>query len=596
LTSWNNLPGDYGAWSGISVFTYLLFPSNSDVKAVEKKMQAMFDTYIRPIVPPESNLRVEFVLEPLIRIHLYSTTPDEPEPTGSISFVYIFSLVALFLVLISSINYINLATARSSRRANEVSIRKVVGSGRGQLIVQFLSESVVLTLVSLVLSIIIVIIFLPDFNMLCSKSFDLHVIFSRAILLVLFGIMLMVSILGGSFPAFVLSGFTPVSVLKSDATLSLPGGLLRKILVVFQFAVSVLMIICTLVISRQLKFLQTMDRGFDENNVIALQLNGLMNQKYPVLKQYLLENPDIKYVTSTDSPVGSGSGKSYFNVETDQGMSQKIINCAVVDYDFIKTLGIKIIKGRDFQQDMLSDTLAGVIVNETFVNQMGWSEPIGKKVETGNFNGISARVIGVMHDYHQAGMYNETGSFILINRIRNSIVYLKLRGNNVQETLDYINKRWTEVFPGETFTYTFLTDRFNMQFEADERRGHIFTLFTLLAIIIACLGLFGLVSYTVEQRTKEIGIRKVFGAHEGSILKLILKDFLLLVSIGIIIAVPVAYYLMSQWLQKYVYRTGIGMAVIATSALLTVLITFFTIIYKAYMASVINPADSIRTE
>ena len=339
-----------------------------------------------------------------------------------------------------------------------------------------------------------------------------------------------------------------------------------------------------------------MDQGFDQKNVISLQLNQAMVQKYPVLKQVLLDNPNIKYVSGTNTPIGEGSGKLLFNVESDQGMSQRGVNFVVVDHDFVETLGIKIIKGRDFQQDMTSDTLTGIVVNETFVKRMNWTEPIGKKIELGDANTLRARVIGVMQDYHQTGMYNEIESLLLAYRTRQNVVYIKLTGNDTQPTLSYIEAKWKEVFPGQPFTYTYLSERFNRQFEADEKRGLIFTLFTILAILIACLGLFGLASYMVEQRTKEIGIRKVFGANESIILRLISKDFLILVTIGIVIAVPIAYLFMSNWLENYVYRTKIGLPLFIIAALLTLLITFITISYKAYQAAIMNPANSLKTE
>lgn len=595
VASWKNLPGDYGAWYSIGAFTYLLFPENFDRKASEIKMQGLYNDYIKPFVG-EQNLKVEFILEPVTRIHLYSTNASEPEPTGSITYVFIFSIVALFLVLIAIMNYMNLATAGSAHRAREVGIRKVAGSGRAALILQFLSESVIFTFLSVLISLIVLVVLLPKFNILAAKSFSLDVVHSPAVLLSLTGIILLAGIFGGSYPAFFLSRFCPEKVLKGDTTQGPAGSRFRKILVVIQFAVSSIMIICTLVIFKQLNYIEKMDQGYDQNNVISLFINPPMVKKYPVLKQILLDYPDIKSVTSTDAGVGSGSNKSWFNVETDQGMPQKIFDCALVDHDFIKTLGIKIVKGRDFQQDMPSDTLTGVIVNEAFVNQMGWLEPIGKKIETGNFNGIRARVIGVMHDYHQKGMYNDIESLILIWRPVNSIVYIRHSGRNTTKTLDYIGNRWKEVFPGEPFEYKFLSERFKSQFAGDEKRGLIFTIFTLLAILIACLGLFGLVSYMVEQRTKEVGIRKVFGADEIMILKLISTDFLILVSAGIIIGIPVAYYFMKNWLQNYVYRTSIGLSLILAAAILTILITFITIIFKAYQAAIMNPARSIRME
>jgi len=591
----NNLPKQIGSWGNFGVFTYLLMPEGVDVDAFETKMQGMYDAHMKTIFEP-LHITIEYIMEPITRIHLYSTNAGEPEPTGSITYVYIFGIIALFLVLIAAMNYMNLATARSAGRAREVGMRKVVGSRRSTLIAQFLSESVVLTIISLILSIILLIILLPKFNMLAGKSFSLSILYSPVVVISFIGVIIVAGIIGGSYPAFFLSRFSPVTVLKGEITKGSAGSLFRKILVVIQFTISVVMIVCTLIVFRQLNYLKTMDQGFNQDNVLTLQLNRGLVRKYPVLKQALLENENIRYVTSTNTPVGEGSGKVIFNVETDQGMVQRGVNFAVVDHDFIDALGIRMIEGRDFQQDMPSDTLLAVVVNETLANRLGWQDPIGKKVELGDENTLRASVIGMMADYHQTGMYNEIESLMLVYRELGNIIYVKLSGNNTGQTISFIESKWNEVFPDQPFSYTFLKERFNRQFETDEKRGLIFTLFTILAILIACLGLFGLASYMVEQRTKEVGIRKVFGANEGVIIRLISKDFLILVSISIVIALPVAYYFMNNWLQNYVYRTKIGVMLLILAALLTVVITFITISYKAYQAAIMNPASSIRTE
>lgn len=594
LASRTNLPEQIGSWGNFGVFTYLLFPEGLDVKAFEEKMQGMYAAYMEAIFGPV-NVKVEYLLEPIREIHLYSTKEGEPEPTGSITYVYIFAIVAIFLVLIAAMNYMNLSTARSSGRAREVGLRKVVGSRRGPLVLQFLSESVIFTVLSLAISIILLMALLPKLNLLAGKSFDSNVIFSPVVLLGMLGVVLLVGFIGGSYPAFFLSRFSPVTVLKGELTHGTAGSLFRKILVVIQFAVSVIMIVCTLVVFRQLNYLKNMDQGFDQKNVLSLDLNGPMAMKYPVLKQALLENPNVLYVSSTSTRLGEGSGKLLFDVETDQGMVQRGINFAIADHDFVEALGIKMVQGRDFQKDMPSDTLTGVIVNETFVRRMGWDEPIGKKVEAGDENTLRARVVGVMKDYHQTGMYNEIESLLLAYRTLNNIVYIKVSDENVEQALSHIESSWKEVFPDQPYSYTFLSERFNRQFESDEKRGLIFTLFTVLAILIACLGLFGLASYTVEQRTREIGIRKVFGANEGTILKLVTRDFIILSLISIVIAFPVAWYFMSKWLENYVYKSSMGPVVFILAGVLTLVITFATISYKAYQASVSNPAEAIST-
>ncbi len=595
LASRSNLPEQIGSWGNFGVFTYLLFPEGLDVKAFEKKMQGMYAAYMEPIFGPV-NVKVEYILEPIKEIHLYSTKTGEPEPTGSITYVYIFGIVALFLLLIAAMNYMNLATARSASRAREVGLRKVVGSRRGALIMQFLSESTIFTLISLIISIVLLMALMPKFNLLAGKSFDLGVLYSPVVLMSLVAVILLVGFLGGSYPAFFLSRFSPVTVLKGEITQGSAGSLFRRILVVIQFTVSVIMIVCTLVVFRQLNYLKNMDQGFDQKNVLSLDLNGPMARKYPVLKEALLEDPNILYVTSTSSRVGEGSGKLLFNVETDQGMAQRGINFAIADHDFVETLGIKMVQGREFQADMPSDTLSGVIVNETFVKRMGWSDPIGKKIEAGDENTLRARVVGVMKDYHQTGMYNEVESLLLAYRTLNNIVYVKISDDNVEQALSHIESSWKEIFPDQPYSYTFLTERFNRQFEADEKRGLIFTLFTILAILIACLGLFGLASYTVEHRTREIGIRKVFGASESTIIKLVTREFVILSLISIVLAFPVAYYFMSKWLENYVYRSSIGSLLFIIAGLLTLVITFATISYKAYQAASTNPADSVKTE
>ncbi len=464
ITARNNLPKQIGSWGNFGVFTYLLLPQNLDVKAFETKIQGMYDAYMKQIFGP-INIKIEYILEPIKRIHLYSTNANEPEPTGSITYVYIFGIVAIFLILIAAMNYMNLATARSTRRAREVGLRKVVGSRRSALVMQFLGESVALTLISLIISIILMIVLLPKFNLLAGKSFSPEILYSPVVLISLLGIVLITGIFGGSYPALFLSRFSPVTVLKGEITQGSAGSLFRKILVVIQFSISVAMIVCTLVVFRQLNYLKNKDQGFDQKNVVSLQLNNReMIRKYPLLKQLMLGNEDIKYVTSTNTPMGEGSGKLVFNVETDQGMSQRGINFTVVDHDFVETLGIKIVQGRDFQKDMPSDTLNGVLVNETFVKRMGWSDPIGKKIEAGDENTLRARVVGVIADYHQTGMYNEIESLLLAYREFNNILYIKLSGNNTEQTLSFIESKWKEVFPDQPFAYTYLSERFNRQF------------------------------------------------------------------------------------------------------------------------------------
>lgn len=593
LISTKNLPKEYGSWIGFGIcYTYILFPENFDVKSFEVKLREIWPKYMAKIAPEIKGNSFEYILEPLTRIHLYSTNSDEPEPTGSITYVYTFSIVALFLILIAIMNYINLATARSAKRAREVGLRKTVGARRSSLVLQFLSESTIFTITSLLFSMVLLILLLPQFNAIAGKSFDLNILLSPVFILCLLGMIVLIGIIGGSYPAFYLSRFRPTTVLKGEITQGSAGGTFRKILVVIQFTSSIVMIVCTLMVYKQISYMKTKDQGFDQKNIISFRFDREMKHEYSVLKQSLLENPNVQFVTSTNHYVGEGSGKMIFELETDEGMSPKSADDLAVDHDFIETFGIKMLKGRDFQEDIPSDTLTGVVINEALAKRMNWSDPIGKRVELGGH--IQGRVIGLMKDYHYTGMYSKVESLILIYRPCNDVMYVKLNEQDIPGALRFIESKWKSIFPEKPFEYSFLTDRFNQQFKADEKRGLIFSLFTVLAIMIACLGLFGLVSFMVEQRTKEIGIRKVVGASEGEIIWLISKEFLILVSISIIIAIPIAFVLTNWWLQYYMYRTNIGFSAFISASMIILIITTLTISWRVYRVLILNPAISLK--
>jgi putative ABC transport system permease protein len=596
LASRTSLPDQIGNWGNFGVFTYLLLPEGTDFRELERKLQTMYERYMAEIFE-RMNINIVYNLEPVTWIHLHSDHAGEPEPTGSIAYVYIFGIVALFLVIIAAMNYMNLATARSLKRAREVGMRKVLGSGKGRLVMQFLAESTTLTVVSLILSIIVLGLLLPEFNRLAGKNFEPVILYSPRFVASLLFIVVLLGITGGSYPALYLSRFNPVKVLKGEVSRGSSGNLLRKALVVTQFTISVVMIICTLVVFRQLNFLKGKDLGYRMENVIGIQLNNNeMVQRSRVFKQALLENRNIESVTTTNARMGEGSPKIIFNMETDEGMEERGINFAVVDHDFVKTLGIEIISGRDFRPDMPADTLLAVIVNETLARRMNWNEPLGKRVDVGDGSMLKASVVGVMKDYHQTGIYNEIESLMLVYRYNNPFVYVRLNQEKIQDAVRHIETVWDEMFPGVPFTYQFLSDRFSDQFGSDEKRGFIFTLFTILAILISCLGLLGLVSYMVEQRKKEIGIRKVFGAGEPVIISLICRDFLLLVSISMLIAFPVAYYFMNRWLEDFVYRIHPGFTVFLMAAAITISLTFLTVIFRAWNAAIANPVRSLRVE
>jgi putative ABC transport system permease protein len=596
LVSRNSLPREMGSWGTFGVFTYLLLQEGEDVAQFQEKIEEMYGRYMASIFEG-IGITVEYELMPLTRIHLHSDNPGEPQPTGSIQYVLIFSVVAFFLILIATLNYINLATARAAKRAKEISLRKVTGSSRRLLVVQFLTESSLLTFFSMVLSILLLIILLPQLNMLSGKSFTLHVLGRPMMILSILGIMILAGILGGTYPAIYLSRFSPVQVFKGVTQSGRSRGIFRKVLAGIQFTISAAMIACTLVVIHQLNFMQNKEQGWNMEGIVTLQLpDNEPIRQMALLKDKLLENPRIELATLTNTPIGAGSGKVIFNMETSGGMEPRGINFVVVDHDYIETMGIEVIDGRDFSIDFIGDTLTGVLVNETLAERLNWEEPLGKRVQLGDGGQIMATVIGLIKDYHQTGMYNEVESLMLVYRTDNPLMYVKLSESNTDAALGYMQEQWEEIFPGKPFEYEFLADQFMEQFSSDRTRRTVFAGFTILTIVIACLGLFGLASYTTERRTREIGIRKVFGASISSVLMMIVREFLILVLIAFVISMPVVWLLMSDWLQNYVYRTDIRPVIYLWTLLLLLVPTLITISVKSYRAASANPADALWME
>jgi len=595
LVSRSTLPDELGNWGNFGVFTYILLNQETSAIQFEEKLQDMYPEYMASIFEP-IGIKITYQLMNIRDIHLRSDSAQEPQPTGSIQYVIIFGIVALLLLLIATLNYINLSTARSARRAKEISLRKVVGSNRGPLIAQFLTESTLLTLISLLLGVILIIVSLPKLNILSGKSFTLDILYEPVFILSMLGIMLIVGIIGGLYPAFYLSRFSPSDVMKGSFQSGSSKGLFRKILTIVQFTISGAMIACTIIVFNQLAYLQKKDQGWDMERVVMLQLpDNEPVTKMKLLKERLMDSPLIENSTLTSNQLGQGSSKVIFSVETDEGMQQRGVNFAVVDDDFVETLGVEVLEGRDFSIDYIGDTITGVLVNQTMADRFNWEEPIGKKVQLGDGTQVMGSVIGLIKDYHQTGMYNEVESLMLLFRLNNAIMYIKL-GQNEAAALEATRQAWEEVFPGKDFEYTYLADNFSEQFGNDRNRSTIFLLFTLLTIVIACLGLFGLASYTVEKRTGEIGVRKVFGASENKVLGMISFEFLILMIISFVFSVPIVIYLMSDWLQNYVYRINIGPVVFILTIAFTLIPTAITIAYQAIKAARTNPAEALREQ
>ncbi len=597
LISMSSIPGKYmGDWGNFGIYTYVLLKSHGDKAAFEKKMAPLYDKFLAPIFA-KSNIRINFSAQPLLHIHLHSDQEFEPEEIGSSSYIYIFGAVALFMLIIACINYMNLATARSARRAKEIGIRKVTGSTQSQLIAQFLVESLLTALFALILSIILIALLLPTFNLLSGKSITFQSLLEPSTLFILIAIILFTGFAGGSYPAFYLSKFNPVHVLKGSLSRASGNVNLRRSLVVVQFTISMIMLICTWVVYGQLKYLRNKDVGFNKEQVLSMGVNTNNDVKGKVLafKNEVLQNPNVLSVSTSQSLPGQEMGLLLFSVEVKNGYKDQGVNCYGIDKDYFKTLGMQLKKGRNFSDP--ADTLRSIIVNEKMVQYFGWDDAIGKKIKMwGDTSKNYFEVVGVVKDFNQRSLYNPIEPLLLFYRPNSSGIQVKLGAKNIPSVVAGIEKSWKTFFPDLPFQYTFLDQDFNSQYAADQKRGKIFTAFSILTIMITCLGLLGLIAFTTQQRQKEISIRKIMGAGVKEIVPMMTKNFFLLVGISCLIAFPVAYLFMDKWLRIFTYNTGLSVTPFLLSALAVLTITMLTVIFHTVRAAIANPVKSLRTE
>ncbi|HTL09008.1 MAG TPA: ABC transporter permease [Chitinophagaceae bacterium] len=598
LLSRSSLPPDFAnSWGNFGFYTYVLLRPNTNAAAFEKKMLPVYEKYLAPIFAQYS-IKIKMGAQRITDIHLRSDMTNEPEELGSISYIYIFGAVALFMLLIACINYMNLTTARSARRAKEIGIRKVTGSTKTQLIAQFLVESTLTAFFALLLSIGFIALFLPMFNSISGKSISFSSLMEPGTFLILLAIVLFVGLLGGSYPAFYLAQFNPVSILKGSLSKSSSNVALRRVLVVVQFSISMIMLICTWVVYGQLKYLRSKDLGFDKSQVASLTVNANndVRGKILALQNELRKNPHIASVSTAQStPGGQNVNFNLFSVESASGFVEKGVDCYAVDENYFKTLGMKITAGRNFSGP--GDTLHSIIVNENMVKYFGWQNPLGKRVKyPGDTSKFYLEVVGVVKDFNQKSLYNPIAPLLLFYRPNCYNLQVKLDGKDIPGTLSNIEKTWKTFFADLPFQYTFLDQDFDSQYAADQKRGKIFTAFSILTILITCLGLLGLIAFTTQQRQKEISIRKIMGAGLAEIVPLITKSFVWLVGISCLIAFPVAYLFMDKWLKIFPYNTGLRVAPFLLSALTVLFITLLTVIFHTVKAAMANPAKNLRTE
>jgi len=598
LISTSTLPKDFAeSWGQFNFFTYVLLKSGVTAAAFEKKLGVMYDEYMASIFS-QYNIKIHYGIQRITDIHLHSEMSNEPEETGSMSYIYIFSAVVLFMLLIACINYMNLTTARSARRAKEIGIRKVTGSTKTQLITQFLVESTMVTFIALILSIILILAFLPSFNLISGKQIGYSALFSADTFIILLVMVLLVGLVGGSYPAFYLSQLQPVQVLKGSLSKSSSNVVLRRVLVVTQFTIALIMLVCTWVVERQLNYLRTRDLGFNREQVISMTANTNKDIRSNILafKNELHKDPRIKSVsTSFAVPGSNGVNFNLFTVETNKGFTDQGVDCYAVDENYFNTLGIPIVRGRNFNSP--ADTLHSIVVNEKMVEYFKWDEPLGKKVKfPGDTSGNYFEVVGVIKNFHQKSLYNPIAPLLLYYRENSISMLAKISPDNIPQTIASIQKTWKAKLPDLAFSYTFLDEDFNAQYAADQRRGKIYAAFSMLTILITCLGLLGLIAYTTEQRQKEISIRKILGAELSQLVPLITKNFVLLVGISCVVAFPVAYIFMYKWLQIFPYNSGMSVWPFVYSGLTVLMITLVTVMFHTVKAAVANPTKSLKAE
>ena len=600
------------AWLSNNFNTYVLLRPGADPTRVDAKFPGFIRKHMGPQLQDALHLNFDafeqagnfyrFGLFPLTRIHLQSNCVDDLARNGNIDYVYIFSAIALFILLIACINFMNLSTARSANRAREVGVRKVLGSPRKYLIAQFLTESVIVTLGGAVLAVLIAWALLPLFNTLSGKELVVSYHLFRQLLPVLLVFVLIIGCLAGSYPALFLSAFQPIDVLKGKLSGGFKGGRLRSFLVVFQFAISLFLIISTMVVYQQIQYIQSRDLGYNRDRVLIVQNTGNLGNQAPTFKKEIkqLSGVDNATLTSALPTANYGNWTSLFE---DRALDQKRAVHSQrwsVDEDYLSTLDIKLKSGRNFSAQMPTDSNA-VLINEAAAKQLSYPNPLNQLLYAPGDNSMmkinTYHIIGVIKDFNfQSLRKNVTPLILRLDEDRGALSVRTHAGANIPALLAQVKDKWKELSPNEEFTYSFMEEDFDGLYRAEQRIGSIFISFSSLAILIACLGLFGLVAYAAEQRTREIGIRKVLGAGVSTIVRMLSKDFIKLVLLSILIASPLAWLAMHKWLQGFAYRIDISLWVFIIAGLIALVIAVLTVSIQTIRSATANPVKSLKAD
>ncbi len=580
-------------WGSATVRSYFMLREGEQIASLQEK----FDRYVEenvssaPLYAAPSNY-TRFPSQALTDIHLYSRTEFGIDGAGDIRYIILFSIIGGFILILACINFINLTTARSATRLREIGLRKVLGSVRPQLIRQFLAESFVYVILSLLLSILLIELTLPFFNEIAGKTIQPDYFNS----LTLSGLLLLIIVVGflaGGYPAFQLSSFMPVRALKGQMNLNPSVNRFRNSLVIVQFSITIALIVGTLVVHNQIKFMQQTQLGFDTEQVMILEGANALSGRHDSFIRALKSKPGVANAAATTTLPGYGFDSTLFEPEQPSNYEQTSLSYLLGDFNLVDALGLNIVQGRNFSEKFASDSKA-YLINESAVAALGWDDPIGKHLSTGGSDG---QVIGVVEDFHFESLHSNIEPLVIpFIRWTPRLIAVRLAPGNLTRQIESIRQVWNEFAPQQPFNYAFLDQNLQSWYENEQRIARLFDVFTGLAILIACLGLFGLTAYTTQKRTKEIGVRKVLGASIPNVVLLLSKDFVKLVAIGFLIAVPIAWYGMNEWLSNFAYRIDIGITIIAIAALTTLLITLLTVSWEAIKAAVANPVDSLRNE
>lgn len=602
-----------GSFWNIGIYTYVMLKKGATFEPILEKFPAFYDKYMKSI-GDQINGSFTLMAKPLARVHHHSSDLSYDEPTGNIKYILVFTLVAILILVIACINYMNLATARSARRSKETGMRKIAGAQRSLLIRQFLTESLVIAIFSTLLALLLSRLLLPVFNMISNKSLSFSVLWTPEIILGFVVLAVVVGIISGSYPALYLSSFDPVNVIKGLNDTKGGNGFLRKVLVVFQFAVSVAMITGTFIIGSQLRFMQYSNLGFDKENLVVMEMRDTTFKKsLEPFRQELLKNPEIRGVAFSSGNPGYGLGIQVMRIEGDSGsMVDRAVNNYFIGYDYLDLMGIEIVEGRNYDRNMQSDINKAFIINETAARKFGWidttsrargnyASAIGKRFQYGiDLDGSADRdgqIVGIVKDFHYASMRNPIDPLVLLlndQDRRHFFANIRISGNNSKQTIAYIDKVRQEFKDSYPFQYRFLDENLRDFYQGEKRISLLTETFAILTIIIAALGLLGLSSFLTQTRTREIGIRKIAGASAGNIVLMFTREFSVWILLANILAAPAAIYVLNKWLQSFPYKTEIQLWIFIVGLAISLFVALLTVSLRVFQAANVNPAEAVR--